>query len=312
MRSVKIDRKAAQPRPKSGRGSARAARAAAPAKPFGRRKTPSTNIFARGFRAATAWLAFRRPMLTLTAALMAFVLVAGLFAGGYFGRGIRAANAAVAAVLDDAGFGISQVHLAGNSRTPTESIMAALGFELGQPIFGADVHAARERLLRLAWVSDAEVRRRYPDDISVRIIEKLPYALWQAPDGKVWVVERNGGLITTDGVSSFRRLPTLLGAGGAAASDIVEAVATHRAIAARLKAYERVSQRRWNLILDDGVIVKLPETNWTRELDALDYLIIDKGILERDLGEIDLRSPTQYFFVLRNGEKKNEPRGNQA
>ncbi|MEI9887557.1 MAG: FtsQ-type POTRA domain-containing protein [Rhizomicrobium sp.] len=116
-------------------------------------------------------------------------------------------------MLDDAGFGISQVHLAGNSRTPTESIMAALGFELGQPIFGADVHAARERLLRLAWVSDAEVRRRYPDDISVRIIEKLPYALWQAPDGKVWVVERNGGLITTDGVSSFPPPADSLGRG---------------------------------------------------------------------------------------------------
>jgi cell division protein FtsQ len=79
-----------------------------------------------------------------------------------------------------------------------------------------------------------------------------------------------------------------------------------------VKAYERVGERRWNLILDDGVIVKLPETNWTKELDALEHLIIDKGILERDVSEIDLRSPAQYFFVLKSGEKKNEPRGNAA
>jgi cell division protein FtsQ len=58
--------------------------------------------------------------------------------------------------------------------------------------------------------------------------------------------------------------------------------------------------------------VKLPENGWQKELDALDHLVVDKGILERDVSEIDLRSPTQYFFVLRNGEKRNEPRGNAA
>jgi hypothetical protein len=47
-------------------------------------------------------------------------------------------------------------------------------------------------------------------------------------------------------------------------------------------------------------------------LDALEHLIVDKGILERDVSEIDLRSPTQYFFVLRSGERKIEPRGNAA
>jgi len=89
-------------------------------------------------------------------------------------------------------------------------------------------------------------------------------------------------------------------------------VAAHRAISARIKAYQRVGERRWNLILDDAVVVKLPEANWQQELDALEHLIIDEGILERDVSEIDLRSPTQYFFVLKSGEKKNEPRGNPA
>jgi cell division protein FtsQ len=126
------------------------------------------------------------------------------------------------------------------------------------------------------------------------------------------VVERDGGLITSDGVEAFRTLPLLAGAGGSSASDIVDAVAQHRAILARVRAYQRVSERRWNLILDDGVVVKLPEQNWLKELDALEHLIIDKGILERDVVEIDLRSPTQYYFVLKSGEKKSETRGNAA
>jgi len=86
----------------------------------------------------------------------------------------------------------------------------------------------------------------------------------------------------------------------------------HRGIAARVAAYEYVSQRRWNLILNDGVVVKLPETGWPKELDALEHLIVDNGILERDVTEIDLRSPTQYFFVLKGGEKKDVQRGKET
>jgi cell division protein FtsQ len=96
------------------------------------------------------------------------------------------------------------------------------------------------------------------------------------------------------------------------AADLVDAVATHRAIAARIAAYVRVSMRRWNLILDDGVVVQLPDNGWQKELDALEHLIIDGGILERDITQIDLRSPTHYFFLLKNGEKKDAPRGKET
>ena len=313
MRSVRIERKPGRARlAKSGRNAPRSNRvSSAQQTPFGKRKPPSNNVFARAFRAARAWVAFRRPMLTLAACLIVFAFLGALVVGGYVARSVNRMNSALSALIDDAGFGISKVHLAGNRRVPPEMILAALGFEPGQSIFGADVHAARARLEKLDWVALADVRRRYPDVVSVTIVEKLPFALWQSSKG-VFVVERNGNVITSKGVEEFRRLPLLLGEGGSSAADIVEAVAQHRAIAARIKAYEYVSQRRWNLILDDGVQVKLPETDWPKQLDALEHLIIDKGILERDVSEIDLRSPSQYFFVLRSGEKKNEPRGNAA
>ena len=76
--------------------------------------------------------------------------------------------------------------------------------------------------------------------------------------------------------------------------------------------YQRQSERRWNLILNDGVVVKLPETNWQAQLDALEHLVIDTGILERNVTEIDLRSPTHYFFVLKSGEKKDVQRGKET
>jgi cell division protein FtsQ len=181
-----------------------------------------------------------------------------------------------------------------------------LGFEPGQSIFTADLPGARARLLRLPWVAQAEVKRRYPDDISVRIVEKQPFARWQSPKG-LYVVERSGALITDKDLGPFHNLPLLAGDGAPrVAAEFVDSVAQHRAIVARVQTYQHQSGRHWNLLLDDGVLVKLPETGWRKELDALEYLIVDKGILERDVVEIDLRSPTLYIFVTKSGEQKEK------
>ena len=317
MRSLKAERKVRDnPRARATRKPARSARDAAPAKAFGKRQKFRDNIFARLGRRAGAL--FRRPILLLTLGLVVFAVIAALFASGTVGRTIHGVDRTIDAVVADAGFGISEIHLSGNSRVPPETILAALGMKPGESIFAAKLGEARARILALDWIATADVVRRYPDSIFVSVVEKRPFALWQSPalengKGGVAVVERSGGVITTQGIEKFARLPKLVGAGAPeAAADVVEAVMAHRATAARLVAYEYVSQRRWNLILNDGVVVKLPEIGWRKELDTLEHLIVDTGILERDVTEIDLRSPTHYFFVLRGGEKKDVQRGKET
>ncbi|HEX4637187.1 MAG TPA: FtsQ-type POTRA domain-containing protein [Rhizomicrobium sp.] len=260
----------------------------------------------------------RRPMIAMCGLLTVLVLLGALFASGVIGRSVHAVNRTIDTITADAGFGISEIHITGNRRTPYNQVLEVLGMKPGQSIFSADVWQARNRLAHLEWIASAEVHRRYPDAIFVTLVEKRPFALWQSPadahgEAPIWVVERNGKLITAHEVEKFRRLPKLAGVGApAAAADLVDAVATHRAIAARTALYARQSERRWNLILDDGVVVQLPETGWQKELDALEHLIIDGGILERDVTEIDLRSPTHYFFLLKNGEKKDAERGKET
>ena len=175
MRPVSKRRPAREERGKQGRSAARGVARDTQRQNFGRRgKKPG--LFARLRGAFKAWFHLRRPMLVLTAGILAFTALAALFASGVIGRTVHRTDMAVSAVIADAGFGIAKVHLSGNTRTSQVTIMAALGFTPGQSIFGADLRAVRERLLGLPWVADAEVKRRYPDDISVRLVEKLPYA----------------------------------------------------------------------------------------------------------------------------------------
>jgi cell division protein FtsQ len=324
MRSVNVERK---PRAKARSQSTRASSG-----PKGRRELPAVQpgsarrkrdpgLFAR----LTGRLAIftHRPMMALCGSILAVVLLGALFASGVIGRGAHAVGRAIDTVSADAGFGISEIHITGNRRTPYNQILEVLGMQPGQSIFSADLWSAQRKLAALEWIASAEIHRRYPDAIFVTLVEKRPFALWQAPpenliggahgDAPIWVVERNGKLITSHDLEKFRRLPKLVGEGAPeSAADLVDAVQAHRAIAARIAAYSRVGQRRWNLILDDGVTVELPETGWQKQLDALEHLIIDNGVLERDITQIDLRSPTHYFFLLKNGDKKDVERGKET
>jgi len=316
MRSVRRSRKSARnARTKPARRDTRKATRAsteAPRQAFGRRTRLRDDIFSRAFRRVRGWLTFRRPILYLTGSLLALSLVAALFAGGYVRAWTNTLDAGAAAVSNYAGFGISKLHLTGQNRTAPQTILAVLNFKPGQSIFDADVQMARARLTRLPWVASAEVTRRYPDSISVSIVEKQPFALWQSPKG-LFVIERSGAVITGTTFEAFAKLPLFIGGRPDGADALVEAIAAHRAVVARVRAMERVSGRRWNLILDDRVVVKLPETGWRKQLDVLEHLIVDKGVLERDIKEIDLRSRDNYFFLLGDQTKPEQHvRGNAA
>jgi cell division protein FtsQ len=254
--------------------------------------------------------------MTCTGAVITLLLA--LLVTGVLGRSFQGMKLATDTVVNDAGFTIRNIVIKGHQRTPYTTIEAALDLRQDQSIFAADLTAALARLLALDWVASAEVVRRYPDSITVTILEKRPFALWQVPPGAtgggaIAVVERNGRVITTQGIEPFARLPKLVGAGAPQLSaELIDSVQNHRAVTARIAYFELVSQRRWNLVLNDGVTVKLPEQNWAKEIDALEHLIIDKGVLERDVAEIDLRSATHYFFLLRSGDKQDIARGKET
>lgn len=316
MRSVNADRKS-RGKPARAQGVRTSTRRDLPkVQPGSVRREKSPGFFSR-LMPRFAFFA-DRPMMAMTGLSVVLAMLAALFASGIIGRGFRAVDNGVNQTLAHAGFGISEIHITGNRRTPYKQILEVLGMQPGQSIFSADLFGARNRLAHLDWIASAEVHRRYPDAIFVTLVEKRPFALWQSPpnargEAPIALVERNGSIITTRDLEKFSRLPKLVGEGAPqSAAELVDAVKSHRAISARTAAFARVSSRRWNLILDDGVIVKLPEAGWDKQLAALEHLIIDNGILERDVTEIDLRSPTHYFFMLKSGEKKDVQRGKET
>lgn len=296
MRPVSQNRRAAAPRSQpvrnSGRASARGTTRGAAGK--ARQAKASNGILALVWRGFLALI--RRPMLLLTAVILLATVAFAVVSGGVVGRTLKKTDAAADAMVTHAGFALSQLHLSGNVRTHANDVVAALDVHAGQSIFSVDPRAARARLMQLPWVAKAEVKRRYPDNIFIQIVERVPYARWQTDEG-LFLVDQSGHVITSCDADGFIKLPLLVGEGAPVhAEDVVRAVSHYRGIVRRVAAYQYQSGRRWNLLLDDGVVVKLPETGWQGQLGDLEALIVDRGILEKDIREIDLRHPEYYFF----------------
>jgi cell division protein FtsQ len=283
--------------------------ASRPAETRSARKTKSAEASGSGM---VRRLLLRRPIFALTFGLVVAGGLVGLFAGGHVAKGISRAEAAMAAPFTDAGFALREVTVLGGERTTPESASAALALAKGGSIFNVRPDAARARLLMLPWVADAEVQRHFPDTVMVHLIEKRPFALWKTGN-ELSVVERSGAVITKVQENLFGHLPVIAGAGAPeAAAPIIDALAKEKATQARLVALERVGDRRWDLHLAGGVTVRLPEEGWERQLLELEKLIIEKGVLERDIEMIDLRYPDNYVFRLHNGDSRPVPRERHA
>ena len=246
-------------------------------------------------------LSFRRPMIWMTATVLGLTAIAGILSGGYVQRGFAAVGRSIDGSAVAAGFGVTAVQITGEHRTAEADIRQALGIANGQSLFAVDAEQARENLRKLPWVQDAVVHKHFPGTVSVSVIEKQPFALWLTGDGRMTVIDHSGAVIEPTDGAEFRSLPHFMGDPPEGGAALVDAIATHRAVAARVQGMQRMSGRRWNLYLDGNVLVDLPEENWQKELDNLEHLIVDKGVLERSIKEIDLRVPGNYLFITRDG-----------
>jgi len=97
----------------------------------------------------------------------------------------------------------------------------------------------------------------------------------------------------------FAKLPLVVGRGAETrARDFLALLDKYPSIREQLHAAILVAERRWNVMLKNGVDVRLPEEGAEQALDTLVKLDHDKKILTRDIAAIDLRLPDRVTVRL--------------
>jgi cell division protein FtsQ len=190
------------------------------------------------------------------------------------------------------GLVVRDVLVEGRRRTPVQALRDRLDIRVGMPLLAVDTVAAKERLETLAWVERASVARMLPDAVQVRLLERQPLALWQRA-GRFEVIDRTGAVIEgalSDHPEDYRNLRVLVGdAAPQDAATLFALLSTEPALSARVVAATRVGGRRWNVHLDNGIEVWLPERDAPGAWRVLADEARADALLERAVTVIDLR-----------------------
>jgi cell division protein FtsQ len=266
---------------------------------FGRRGTRPASAFMRWVEELRDGSFRMRPFTTATVALIIAVGLYGLFVGGHVAAAANNIAFRANGLLAMAGFSIDDVTVVGRSHADSQQLLSALAVKRGDPIFGFDTEAARARLERVDWVKSATVTRLLPDAIRIDIVERKPFAIWQR-GGALSVVDARGHPITDENDQNYGNLPLIVGFGGAReAEDILGLMANVQPqLLSRIRAFVRVGNRRWNLRLENGVDVKLPEVGVEKALADIVSLDANYKIFSRDIESVDLRLPDRVTIAL--------------
>ncbi|WP_281300437.1 MULTISPECIES: cell division protein FtsQ/DivIB [unclassified Iodidimonas] len=200
---------------------------------------------------------------------------------------------------NDMGLVIRSVDVEGAVHTPDSALQEALRDVHGQTFDAVSLGALKARLEAISWVRRAMVERRLPDRLVIHLDERVPFALWQK-DRILGLVDRDGVVLSHDDLARWRDLPLIVGDGAPrAAGEILEIIAHTPELARRVAALIRVGDRRWDIKMSDGILLRLPaepgpddrQNGWTPEQAWLRFAVLEKqyDLLKRAISLVDLR-----------------------
>jgi cell division septal protein FtsQ len=172
---------------------------------------------------------------------------------------------------DDDGGGVCDRGREGlrQSETSEIDILQLIGLDGTTSLVALDIDAARRKIAHLPWVESVEVRKVYPKTIEVKLKERQAYAIWQHGQ-ELSLIEKSGSVIAPLRDNKFSRCRSFVGRDAeTAAASLDDAFSKWPDVKARVKAYVWISGRRWDLHMDNGVVVKLPEDDVDQALATL-------------------------------------------
>jgi cell division protein FtsQ len=230
--------------------------------------------------------------------LLASAIGYGVVAGNHLSALIDWAKDTRDATANSLGFRIVAVSLSGEKEVSREEILTTAGVTGRASLLFLDADAARARLMENPWIADATVLKLYPDRLQITITERQPFALWQK-NGHVNVIAADGTVLEPFVERRYLNLPFVVGKGAERqAEDFIEVLDRYPGIAGQVRASILVAERRWDLLLKNGIDIELPETNEAAALDRLVALDRDKKLLSRDISIVDLRLPDRVTVRL--------------
>lgn len=188
-------------------------------------------------------------------------------------------------------FPIKTVRIYGINRISEQEIRASLLPLVNHGFFTIDVEYIRDRLLQMPWLSDLYVRRIWPDQVEITMVERKPIASWNEES----LLSEAGELFTPKRETYPEHLPHFTGAAGQQVFMLQNFKDINRLLSplhAKISHLELTPDLTWKIMLDNGITMQMGHKDSLTRLNHF-VKVYPKivGTRAADVDYIDLRYP---------------------
>lgn len=196
-------------------------------------------------------------------------------------------------------FQVKMMTVEGASPVVDKALRAMLPVELPASSFDIDLAALRLQVMRLDAVESIDLRIKPGGILSAIVKEREPALLWRHARG-IEILDKGGHRVASVTSREVRAdLPLIAGEGGdLMTGEALQLFDAAGPILPRVRGLVRRGERRWDLLLDYGQRIMLPDTGAVTALEAAIALDRTQDMLGRDISVIDLRDPSRPVVRL--------------
>lgn len=192
---------------------------------------------------------------------------------------------------------IQEVKIEGTKNTDGSDIVSALNLSKDIPLVKFNLQDANNRISRLDWVKDVEIKKLYPSTLKIKIYEYEPIAIW-IYDGSKFVIDQDGQIIKGLDPNKFKNLKFVAGYNALDnIPSIIKSLGEYPGFDNRVKSILRVGDRRWTVRLFNGLEIYFPEVGMSKAIEILQNLDDETQLLSRYIDVIDMRLPNRMDIM---------------
>ncbi len=207
-------------------------------------------------------------------------------------------------------FNVKKVQVVGMKNITKNKIDQIVSSQSTKIISQIDIDKIKEDVGKIEWVDRVYIQRRLPSILRIEIIERQPVAIWQNKK-KNYLVDKSGKIIHSTISKDFSALPIIVGEQApSTAFQIINATQHFSNLKKRITGYICIRGRRWNIEMDNSLIVKLPGEHNHNALSILSDMVKHNKISHVLMESIDLRDEDRVIIKFKekyvNSIRKNK------
>jgi len=151
---------------------------------------------------------------------------------------------------------IKKIKIENNSIIKTDEIKKKLSFLYKENLFFLKIKDIEENLKDETFIESFSVKKIYPNTLKLIIVEKKPIAVLQNKKKKFYISDK-GDLMNFINLKTYNDLPTVFG-NGKSFYSLYQNLQNINFPLEMIKSFYLFESGRWDLIMDDDKVIKLP------------------------------------------------------